>query len=788
VGGLRGDVDNPAAHLWCTFDYPAEVPAPEGNASPIIDNAFLQTFLTGGKYIVRCKAQPTNQNNSVYVQWNTSAPSLWNGVPALLAFRVKAGATENIGSRIVLQWGHSGTNHNVDIRLDQEMQRFEIPIDALASTGSVAGGLVMRFRADREELVGGDIWFELDDLHLWVGYNGANYTQQEGRALFLGCDDGAGNERLVRLANLNGGDSYNGGGEIVIPPRGSIIVADDAATFQQQFGDTGKTILQMKQEYREWFFAPGVGRMKLVWGNDPNRLDYDDPQPIGGVVNGSQLPAEEILFSVANGGVPWLPSQSLSRQSPIGTGFLAVEEFAHLGLIPPFGAAYWWVDLGAFAAPTLVADLPAAYSPGQVIRIDDSDRYTERGLGTCQAERIRWVGKDADGNLVVANRGWGGTTPALHPAGEAFIPDAFDGANQGLGLPQTGHNVDQIEIRRKPNTPLILAGAVLVSNLVAPSDPSEGGAKWERHPDWTLVQRFAGRAGNPDVITMNLIDILGGPREVRHVCLVIDEMARVNGVAQRAKVNEIIVREWQAAGSGAGGWTGHGVADLGGALAHLLTQHAGVPAAKVAVAGRTPPIGDLTLAPSMVGQALSSLAGNDGLRVRLDRANAAAIEPTPANPAYTATIPYWIWTADLVAGNLAGGWEMPRRVAQVRVAGRDAASFRSFSNAYPQLPGSLGAIVELRDLRVLTPGDVWARAVREFRAGNVRRAPLTIPTGALPWLAVGQRHLLALDELDPEGGFDSVNVVVEGYRIRIGIDDGGVTWATDVQVAELALG
>lgn len=777
---LRADTDNPASPQWGTFDSPGDVPAPEGNASPTISNDFLDATLTGGKYVIHAKRQATNQNNSVYVGWDIGSAPLWYGVPALLTFRVKAGATDSIGLHMQLQLGVQGTNTNHEIRLSGSWQKFEFPISGLGTTGITAGGLNVKFRAARDELFLQDIYFELDDFHLWVGYNGANYTKQEGRALFLGMDDGAGHERLLRLANINGGN------EITIPPRSSIVIVDDASTFQQQYGDTGKTILQVKGDYPEWFFSPGVGRMKLCYGNDPQRLDYDDPSTVGPVVNSVHLPAEEILFSVANGGVSWLPTQTLSRQSPVGTGFLAVEDFGHLGLVPPFGAAYWWVDLGAFVAPKLTAQLPAGAGPGSLIRVENSDYYTERGIGKLDLEKIRWVGKEGDA-LIVANRGYAGTTAADHAAGAAFVPDSFDGANQGLGLSQTGHNVDQIEIRRKPGTPRILAGAVIASNLVAPGNPSEGGALWELHPDWFLIQRYSDRQGNPDVITMNLIDILGGPRELRHVCHIIDEQERYNGLPSRAKTNELVVREWQATSSAAGSWTGHGVADVNAAIAHVLVMHGEVPASKVTTVGRSPAIGDLTIAPSMVGAAIDAIGKNDGVHARVNRANAVSIEPVPTSPAYTATVPYWTWTSDLVAGPLAGSWAERRKVAQVRIAARDAATLRSYNNEYPSVPGPLGSILDLRDVRVLTAQDAFNRAMREWRAANTRRA-LSLPAGALPWIEVGQRHLLALDELDGDGGFDGINVTVGGYTITIGIDDGGVTWDTTVAIAEMALG
>lgn len=784
---LRGDTDNPAAYAWGTFASPGSTPPPEGNASAIINNDFLETFFDGNRYVVHAKQQGSNPNNSVYVQWNTSAPALWHGVPAILSFKIRARGAGDIGNGVVLQWGHSGTNHNVFITLAAAEQQFNVPIDALASTGSLAGGLVMRFRAAREELYVGDITWELWDLHLWTGYNGPNYTQQEGKALFLACDDGAGNERLVRLANLVNGDGLNPGEEIVIPPRDSIVIVDDRATFERQFGSTGKTILQMKSEYRQWFFAPGVGRMKLCWGNDPNRFDYDDASMTGPVVNSAQLPAEEILFSVANGGTPWRSDQSLSRQNPVGTGFLLTEDFAHLGLIPPYGAAYVWIDLGAYVAPKLVAALPNTGAGSDRAYVDDIDAYGERGLATLPSgERIRWTAKGED-YLAIENRGWGGTTIATHPAGQSLTPDSYNGVNQGLGLPQTGHNLDLIELRRKPGTPRIVAGAILVSNLVAPTNPSEGGARWENNPDWTAVMRWTGNT-SLDVITANLLNLFGRPIEARHICVVGDEMARVNGMAQRFKLNEVVAREWQASGGGAGGWKGHGVADVGGALAHILTQHAKVPSSKVIVQSQSPAIGDLTVAPTMVASALDTLANNDGFRVRLDRVNTAYVEPTNVNPVFTAPAPFWVWTPDLLASEeVTARWAERSRSAQTRIAARDVAAMRDHSAQYPAIPRELGQIVELRDVRVLTAADAFGRAVREDRQANTRRA-MPIEAGALPWLEVGQRHLLALTDLDIEGGFVGVNVVVDSYKITIGADDGGVTWATSIQVREMALG
>lgn len=772
---------------WGSFSSPGSVPAPEGNASTTISNDLLDASITAGKYVIHCKAQPQNQSNSVYVQWNVGSAYL--GLPAILAFKVKAGSSPSIGREMVLQWGHSGTNHNVPLTLSGDWQTFEVPIDALATTGSVAGGLTFRFRADRAELMQSDLYFELDDIELWLGYDGAWYTKREGKALFLACDDGAGHQKLIRLANVNGGgDELNGGNEIVIPPRGSVIIVDDKATFEQEYGKTGQTILQLKSVYPEWFFAPGVGRMKLVWGNDPLRTNYSAASLSGAVTeNGTPLAIEEIDFAVANGGVPWLPHQALSRQSPIGTGYLALEEFPHTGLLPLTGAAYWWVDLGAYAAPTLTAPLPVSGFGSDLIHVSDLDQYTEQGFGTALLERIWWSGKTEDA-LVVHQRGYGGTTAVAHVAGESFIPDKYGGTWQSLGLPQTGHTIDQIELRRKQGTSLIMAGAVLVSNLVAPGDPSVGGARWERHPDWRLIQRFNDRQGNPDVITMNLIDILGGPVEARHIVVVIDRMAFVNGLPSRAKLNELIVREWTAGGNAGGSWRGHAVADLGGALAHVVVMHALVPATKVAVVGRMPAIGDLTVAPSMVDAALDSLSKNDGVRIRVDRANAVTIEPTPLNPAYSATVPYWVWTADLVVDTLEGGWELPRRVAQVRVNARDVASYRQYNAQYPRIAGALGAISDLKDVRVLTPDGGFQRAVLEYRAGNVRRTALTLKTGAVPWLEVGQRHLLNLTDLDAGGGFASVNVAVKGYTITTATDDGGVTWQTDVDVEELSLG
>ncbi len=612
-------------------------------------------------------------------------------------------------------------------------------------------------------------------------------------------DDGAGHEALVRLTNLNGGDNLNGGGDIIIPPRGVVVITDDIATFKEQFGDGGGvTILQMKGEFPSWYFAPGVGRMKLAYGNDPERDNYDDPSLTGPVVNGVQQAIEEIPFSVVNGGAAWLPSQALSRQGPIGTGFLAVEPFPHIGLIPPYEAGYWWVDLGAFVAPALTDSLPATGLGSDRIRVDNTDAYTDHGLGTMQAtgERIWWTGKEG-GALIVHERAIQGTALTSHDAGEWFVPDSLGGALQNSGLRQQGWNVDQIELRRKPSgvnglgertPPQIVAGAVIASNMVAPGNPSEGGSRWEQHPDWFLVQRFSERTGsNPDVITLNLRDILGGPRELRHIAIQVGTMGRVNGLPQRAKhLVYMTAWEWGAAGDAGGGWASHQVGDVAGAVAHLLTQHAGVPASKVIPLPRSQPIGDLTLTGGTASAQLDAVTKNDGIRVRLDRANNAIIEPTPVNPAYAPTAPLWTWTPDLIRGDLSATWGVARKVAQARVRGRSVSDLRNYSARYPRLPGSLGGIVEINDVRVLNGQQAQDRAQMEFRAGNARRT-LTIPAGALPWVEVGQRHLLNLPNLDRGGQMFSINVVVTGYGMSIGIDDGGVTCETSVSVQELTL-
>ncbi len=758
------------ATSWGGFDSPGAVPSlgPDSGNNVRNDGQVISSIV-GSKYVVRALAQGSTTTNGV--QWNLAIGQY--GIPVKVVFRVKAGSTASIGRSMMFSWQiYQGSRTDTAIVLTDTFTEWSFDID-LAATSDL---LVLAFQSGRGEVLSQDLYFEIDSLAVWQGYDDLHHATLNGyQKLFLCWDNGAGVERNQRVAfGLIPGEQWT------IPPLGSVVFCDDIPTFKAKFGDTGKTLFQMKADNAAWFFAPGVGRLKLAYGTNPSLTDYDDP---GLVTAGA---GAEIDFAAANGGVPWLPTQALSRNAaPVGTSTMTVEDFPHLGLLPgAYGAAYWWLDLGAYTALKLTMPVPAGAT---TLPVDNIDAYTAQGFATVMPAngRVWWIGKTED-SLILHD-----PLQAAHAAGDAVIPDGWGGSLQNNGTKQTGWNIDTIEIRRKPGTPLILAGAVLTSNQLGPGNPSTGGAKWENHPDWRLVQRFADRQGNPDVITMTLPE---GIREARHVLVVVDRMDRYRGQPQRAKINEVVIREAALAGSQGGGWSGRNAGDLGGVLGYLLRAYGDMPASKVALATGadgytpigTPPIGDLPIAPTSLQQAVQTVAASGLLAVRLDSANVATIDADPASPAYTATAPVWTLTLDNLLGDVSLTWTTAHQVAQVKVTARETASLRTYAVAYPRRPARLGSVTEIRDVTVRSAFDVYPLAEAAYRKGNARRQ-LSATTGALPFLQAGQRFLLDLGEIDAGGNAIGVNFVIANYAIKLGVDDGGVSWDCSISLNELPL-
>ena len=218
----------------------------------------------------------------------------------------------------------------------------------------------------------------------------------------------------------------------------------------------------------------------------------------------------------------------------------------------------------------------------------------------------------------------------------------------------------------------------------------------------------------------------------------------------RAKLNELVILQHKPGASTAGGFVGHGATHLSSVLGHLLTQHGGVPAAKVTIVGSTATIGDLPIAPATLARALDQLEHSGRVRVLCDRYNAVVITPAPASPAYTATSAACTFDHGNVVGDVEVGWSRAHAVAQVRVTAREAASLRTYDTRYPARPASLGEIVQVRYALVRSGREAVDAGEAEFRAGNARRQ-YRFATGFAPWLAWGDRVIVNFDRLDASG-------------------------------------
>lgn len=739
---------------WGNFDNPAAVPNFFESGSNTRDDASAKVEYAAGRMIVTAKANVATPNQRQGPQWNLSCGDR----PIEVAFRYKAGATGSIGKKMHFVAGTS----DVTLALPADWQEYVLALDRPPAQGNV---LVVRFQGgdnNSPELLT-DTVLEIDDFQVWVGYSDLHFQSVYGYKLSLAVDDGLGHEHVRRIAwDIAGSEEWR------IPARGSVIFAYDAVAFRARYDPGARQVYQLKNVFPDWRILPNPNhtRLKLAYATNANQTDYDDA---------GLHTIHEILFDAANGGAAWGADQALSRQAPVGTGFLAPEDYPHVGLYGgAYGAGYWWVDLGAY--PGVPLALPVA-GGAATVALTDPDDFPDSGAAYLSDDgvsfdAIAYTGRD-DATLT-------GVTGALaHTATAKAWPEVG-------GSRQTGWLIDLIELRRKPGTPLILAGAVLASNLLAPSDPSTPhvvtGGKWERNPDWTLLQRWDTRSGDPATIT---IVPPGGVVQARHLCVVIDRMERARGLPQRAKLNELVVYQHKPGASGAGGWAGRGQADTGGVLAHLLTRYGDVPASKVALAGPTAPTGDLPIAPTTLRTAIEGLERTGLVRVWCDPLGAVTVAPDPASPRYDQP-PAVTFDASMVVGDVRVTWATAHQVAQVVATAREVATFRTHTIRYPSRPGRLGRVVELKDVAVRSAQE--AREVTEaaFRGGNARRR-YSFTTGAARWARPYLRCVVNFPDLDASGQHVGVNCYVASFRHRVTIDEGGVNWQTDWELAELPL-
>lgn len=720
----------------------------------------------GGTSALRILARANaNPNIGSGVVWEVHSPYV--NVPMKLGYWIKAKDATMVGRTVHHRAAsYSGQAYDYVVTLPSAWQYFEHVFD---SSGA-GGGAYLRWNADFWQQ-GTDLSWDLDDIRLSVGYSSNEY----GQGLWFAYDNGAGGVKWINLGQL----ATPGGTDLRVPADDTIVVCDDVATFRAKFDPGGRTVLQLKNIAPDWFFGPGIGKFKIAHGANPN-ANGGGAQQYFQYDNVNMSTVDE--FNPA--ALAWQPYQAMHRAAPALTGAYVVEDFPSTGLLgTAYGAAYWWLDLGAYKPTWLTYGVSATDT---TLTVDDADEFPDPSqspwlyeclrIGT---ERMLYFTKDGN-RLGGLARGWGGTVAATHAAGDSVTPD-LPFRSGDVGSAQTGWLVDLIELRRKPGTPVIADGAILTSNLLTPTDPSTSAARWERNADWQLWSRFAGNTS--DVLSVPPPE---GYRQIRHICVVIDRMARsADGAPQRAKLNEVVARKY-VPGAGSG-YSGHGAGTLSAVLAHLLTQHGQVPASKVTIAGSPLPIGDLPLTPTTVAQAITSLEGSGLLKVWLDPANVVWITPDPASPAFDGTQVTWTWDESNSVGELVATWSAAHAVSQAKVTAREVATLRTYSAAYPPRPATLGTVLEVNGIVVRNAGEARAVAEARYRAGNARRE-LTVHAGAVTWLRPYLRVLVEYPNLDLGGNMDGINCYVAGWSARLGLDAaGGVLWDCDVSLRELAL-
>ena len=722
-----------------------------------------------------------------YLQWNLNVGAQNAGVPMKVSFWLKAASTESIGKVVTISsWMRFGETKLRRITLSQQYTKYEFAWD-----NNGVGDHGFRLRVAQGELAGGDIYCVMDDFRVVTGYSDQAHSDYYDQRYHLTFDDAAGHVRWVRPAW-----ELAGSGDFIIPPEESIIITDDANLFKARFNAGNRTVYQMKNLYPEWYFAPGVGKVRAGWNGVSDFFDWTP--------NGSFVLIELVDFDPGGNANDrsWTVDQALSRQSPVGTGALSVENFPHVGLLlGEYGAGYWVADLGAYSPSVLSFDIS---NTATLIPVDNLDEYAASGRVKIGSEYINYSGKTENaegiGSLIVTARGvsasgaGGGSTAASHTAGDLVYPMLTDGLGADSGtatgtFAQSGWLIDTIELRRKEGTPKILSGVVLTSNLVSPRDPSDPdasvGAKWERHPDWRLVTRFADLTnGLGSVITLRMTDTI---RQARHVAVVIDRMETDSrGQPQRAKLNELIVRKAAPVGNLGGGWGANSVNTLGGLVLHMLLKFTDLPEAKVIANWLGPSLDAITVAPGTVASVVQSATERGLLNIWCDPWNRLVVEPSPAHPAFDARVPEWTWEQDDVQGDLAVTWADVDEVAQVRVSATDPETLKVYTSSYPATRLRRGQVREYTSLIAHSAQEADELAYALFRDASTRRS-CTVKCSAAPWLRPWQRHVLNWLDVEGSGSVLGVNMVVTGYSATIKPGTAGYVWETTINLREMAL-
>ena len=769
----------PWGTTWIGVPEMYNAPAGEGMPAERTEPGKLKyevvTYGDGTKGFRSTSYMSANPKLDTWIQWIIQ--SGYTRMPFRVTIEIKAGHPDSIGKAVMIGVTDAAPTPSFSQLIDPvvltaDWQRFQFDS---ADSGNY-GGAKLSIKTKVGELLSGDMVYEIRRFQVAIGFDNDVYGPLlDYKTLHLGMDDGAGHEKWVRIAwNLAKKGNWR------IEPFGSVIITDNLSVFKSKFDAGGRTVYEMQREFPYWFFGPSVGRIKLMFAGADIHMDDLDFIPPDAIV------LDDIDMSVVNGGVPWLPRQALTRQSPLGTGYLAVEDYPQQGMETTYGQAFLWVDLGEYVPPTLSDAITAA---DLLIPVSDPDEYPAYGTIRIGTEDIIFVGKDGE-YLIATTRGANSTVAAAHSATDPVVPCYDDNAGPGATA-QTGPLIDKFVVRRKPGTPVIASGAIIWSNLPAPGNPSSGGAKWELHPDWELGMRFAGnKTGDIEFIPPSA-EVRGGyanVRQARHWAIVCDRMAYANGKPQRFKVNEVIARKFSPAAGQSGAYAGHGAGDYTGVVGHLLTQHGGLPVSKFIPQVSGVPLSELSITPSNVQSAVQSAIGGQYLTIYNDAYNRVYLTGAPGSFLFSALDIEWAWTPSNAWGvRTSGDWSEAHPCAQVVMHAIEAATMRQYVIKYPEMPDLLGDVITVKDVHVTSEDQAREMTRALYRRARTRRK-ISVQAGACPWIKRYQRHTINFPDLDRGAEWDGLNVYVDNFTITIGLSDkGSITWNTAVDLVELAL-
>lgn len=732
---------------WGSFASAAAVPNHSESDTNQPNNQYVVGTVAGDRYVLQVKAQPGNPDAKNYVQWNVGGA---DNVPIRIEFEIKAGSTGSIGRFAMVQLGpFDGGTKDYHIPLSNAWAKYEMSFDS-----SGVRGCLLRFRAGRLELAAQDLYIEIRNLRVYAGY--CDESPDHDR-LFLAYDNGAGEERWCRLAFDLTSSAFT------MAPHEILWLVDDAAVFRAKFDPGDATVIALKNLYPNFYFNPGVGKLKLAYNTNPLRNAYGggtDPYSGGGV-----LLDEAILSGFVFGN-----DEMAMRVNPAITGNWATIAYAQASIRTDsaFGASWWQIKLPPYVPPKMVNAVAAGATR---IAIDDSDQVVASGVvyigpsgGPWDLRQINYLDGDTLVLTAGVSQGW--------PAGTPVYP-------QWQGDRQTAHLISGVEVRRKEGKTRIADGKVLYSLLDNPTAPSPD---FERGTDWDLYASFSEAWGWRATLT----PYPNQPTQAAQIAAVVSRMERRAGEAERAKINEIIVREYKRGASQAGGYRSHAGSNAAHIIGHYLTQHGGVPEAKVVVVSQAAPTGDVRIPNGPILNVVQQFERNAALAVYTDPYGTVYIAPDPASPVYTATSIAFGFDHTNIVGGVAVTYAAAHEISQVRGTFRDPESFRTYVAAYPPNPARLGQAVEIRDGIARSATEALAACEARFRAGLARRV-FRFKTGPAPWLRKYMRVLLSLADLDADGQQIGVNCYVESFVHDFPIDDGGVDFTTSVVLKELAL-